>query len=45
MAVVETIRRRDVFVDNGFMLIFDAFSADKTKRFTIIMQILPSPLK
>lgn len=33
MAVVETIRRRDVFVDNGFMFIFDAFSADKTKRF------------
>jgi hypothetical protein len=33
MAGVETIRRRNVFVNNGYMFIFDAFSADGKKRF------------
>jgi len=33
MAGVETIRRRNGFVDNGFMFVFDAFSADGKKHF------------
>lgn len=33
MAGVETIRRRNVFVDNGFMFVFNTFSADGKKRF------------